>query len=219
MPCCQPIPEQNAADSTFRRILWLALLINAVMFCIELGFSQIAQSTALLADSLDFLGDAANYAISLVVIGAAVTVRAKASLIKGSSMALLGIWVLGSALYRVFSGSEPNASIMGSIAMLAFVANLSVAISLYRYRVGDSNMRSIWLCSRNDAIGNIAVLIAALGVFGTATRWPDLIVASIIALLALSSSYQVIRLARQEIKMGVASHVAGNAVSHHDHEG
>src|SRR5690606_1572828 len=106
---------------------------------------------------------------------------ARASLIKGASMAVFGLWVIGNAIYRALVGSAPEASVMWTVALLALAVNVAVAVLLYRYRAGDSNMRSIWLCSRNDAIGNIAVIIAAAGVFATSSRWPDLIVAAIIS--------------------------------------
>jgi len=154
---------------------------------------------SLQADALDFLGDAANYAISLFVLGMALHLRARASVVKGVTMGLFGLWVIGFALYRVFIGSEPEPMIMGSIALMALAVNMSVAVMLYRFRDGDSNMKSIWLCSRNDAIGNVAVLIAAVGVVTTASRWPDLIVAMIIASLSLSAAYTILKLAFQEI--------------------
>ncbi|MCL4144476.1 UNVERIFIED_CONTAM: hypothetical protein GTU68_055104 [Idotea baltica] len=169
------------------------------MFFVEIVASQIGDSMSLQADALDFIGDAANYAISLFVLGMSLHLRARASVVKGLTMGLFGFWVVGSALYRVYVGSEPEPMIMGSIALLALVANMSVAFMLYRYRDGDSNMQSIWLCSRNDAIGNIAVLIAAAGVTATASRWPDLIVALIIASLSLSAAYTILKLAIKEM--------------------
>lgn len=204
MPGCHHCHTDNAlvaerTDGVFRRILWFALIINGGMFVVEIIASQIGGSVSLQADALDFFADAANYAISLFVIGMAVTARAKASLFKGATMALFGLFVVTNAIYRAIFGGTPDPSIMGSIALLALIANLSVALLLFKYRAGDSNMQSIWLCSRNDAIGNLAVLIAAAGVFASATRWPDLIVAAIVASLSLSSAYKVIRLANQEI--------------------
>jgi Co/Zn/Cd efflux system component len=183
----------------YRKILWIALAVNAAMFLIEVGAGVAAGSMSLLADSLDFLGDAANYGISLWVLGLAMHVRARASMFKAWSMAIFGIWVLGSTVWHAVSGSLPDAAAMGIVGALALVANIAVAMLLYSYRSGDSNMRSVWLCTRNDAIGNLAVLVAALGVAGTGTAWPDLTVAAIMGALALSSAWQVIRQARTEL--------------------
>lgn len=198
--CChdhhQPDPAQPAG---YRKILWIALAVNAVMFLIEVGAGVAAGSMSLLADSLDFLGDAANYGISLWVLGMTLTVRARASMIKAWSMAVFGFWVLGSTVWHALAGTVPDAQAMGLVGSLALAANVGVAILLYRFRSGDSNMRSVWLCTRNDALGNLAVLVAALGVVGTGTAWPDLLVAAIMGMLALSSSWQVIRQARAEL--------------------
>lgn len=198
---CSPQPSNTHNDPIFRRVLWVALIVNFAMFFVEIIASYFGDSVSLQADALDFFGDGANYAISLFVLGMALHVRARASLFKGMTMAAFGLWVLGNAGYRAYMGSAPEPSIMGTIALLALIANVSVALMLYRYRAGDSNMRSIWLCSRNDAIGNIAVMIAAFGVLGTGSRWPDLIVAVVIALLSLTAAYQVIRLAIGEMHL------------------
>ena len=205
MPGCTNCPSDAAAtsntnDPVFRRVLWIALIANAVMFLVEIIASQIGDSISLQADALDFFGDAANYAISLFVLGMALHMRARASLFKGATMAAFGLWVIGNAIYRALIGSSPEASIMGTVAILALAVNFAVAVLLYRYRTGDSNMQSIWLCSRNDAIGNIAVIVAAAGVFATSSRWPDLIVAAIISSLNLSAAYHVIRLAFGEMR-------------------
>ena len=185
----------------FRSVLWIALLANFAMFVVEIIASQLGDSMSLQADALDFFGDAANYAISLFVVGMALTARAKASIFKGATMALFGTWVIGSALYRAIVGSSPEPFTMGAIAMLALVVNVSVAALLFRFRNGDSNRQSIWLCSRNDAIGNVAVMVAAAGVFASSSRWPDLLVAAIIAGLNISAAIRVIRLARDELQM------------------
>jgi cation diffusion facilitator family transporter len=198
--CCEP--SKNAAavnNATYRRVLWIALLLNFAMFGIEMLAGVRAGSVSLLADALDFLGDTANYGISLWVLGLGLAIRAKASLIKAFSMAAFGIWILGTALWHIYRGTLPDAPTMGLIGTLALVTNLGVAWLLWAYREGDSNMRSVWLCTRNDAIGNVAVLLAALGVFGTQTAWPDLAVGILMALLALSSAWQVTRSARQEL--------------------
>lgn len=206
MPGCTNCPSDSAAaskpiDPLFRHVLWIALIANAAMFVVEMVASQLGDSISLQADALDFFGDATNYAISLFVLGMALHLRARASLIKAATMAAFGLWVIGNAIYRALIGSAPEPSVMGAVAMLALVVNVAVAVLLYRYRTGDSNMRSIWLCSRNDAIGNIAVMIAAAGVFATSSRWPDLVVAAIIASLNLSAAFHVIRLAINEMRV------------------
>lgn len=187
-------------DPKYRRILWIALIVNAGMFLVEIIFSVQADSVALLADSIDFLGDAGNYAISLWVLAMSVHARAKASLLKAAFMAVFGIVVLVNAVMNVISGVIPNAQTMTLIGFLALAANVGVAILLYAYRNGDSNMRSVWLCTRNDALGNVAVIIAALGVFGTGTAWPDLIVAIIMAVLAFTAAKQIFVQATRELK-------------------
>jgi Co/Zn/Cd efflux system component len=169
------------------------------MFAVEIAAGARAGSASLLADSLDFLGDAGNYAIGLWVLGMGIAARARASLFKALSMLAFAVGVLSTALWHVLSDTLPNAQTMGGVGLLALLANLGVAALLYAYREGDSNMRSIWLCTRNDALGNIAVLLAALGVFGTGSAWPDLLVASLMASLALTSAYQVMLQARQEL--------------------
>ena len=191
--------ESGLNDPRWRRALWIALVINAGMFALELVAGVSADSRALMADALDFLGDAANYAISLVVAGMALVWRARAALLKGVTLIALGLWVLGSTAYAAVLGASPHAGTMGLIGVLALVANVGVALMLYRFRSGDANMRSVWICSRNDAIGNVAVLAAAAGVFGTGTAWPDLVVAAILATLGLSGGFQIIRQARGEL--------------------
>ena len=188
-----------AAAPGYRRILWVALAVNAAMFLIEVGAGLASGSMSLLADSLDFFGDAANYGISLWVLGLALTVRARASMFKAWSMAIFGVWVVGSTVWHAVFGGVPDAAAMGMVGSLALLANVAVAVLLYRYRAGDSNMRSVWLCTRNDAIGNLAVLIAAVGVFGTGTAWPDLAIAAVMGALALTSAWQVMRQARAEL--------------------
>lgn len=187
-------------DPRFRTALWIALWVNAVMFVVELVGGLHAGSVSLLADAVDFAGDAANYALSLSVLSMGLLWRARAALVKGVTMMLYGIFVLAKTAWAAFYGVAPEAYTMGAIGALALIANLGVAVMLYRYRSGDANMRSVWLCSRNDAIVNVAILFAAAGVLGTGTRWPDLFVAAIVASLALTSAYTVIRLARSEIR-------------------
>lgn len=187
-------------DVRWRRAVWIALIINATMFAVEILGGVTASSAALKADALDFLGDSANYAISLGVAGLALGWRARAAMLKGMTLFALGGWILVSTGYAAFAGTLPRAETMGLIGSLAFVANLVTALILYRFRSGDANMRSVWICSRNDAIGNIAVVAAAFGVFGTGSGWPDLIVAAILAGLGLSGGWQIVRQSWTELR-------------------
>ncbi|MDX5373563.1 MAG: cation transporter [Pseudomonadaceae bacterium] len=200
--CCGPDTTPKHDDGRYRRILWIALLVNLGMFLVEIGAGLRAGSVSLLADSLDFLGDAGNYAISLWVLGMALSWRARAAQFKAFSMLLFGLGVLGAALWQAWQGGVPSAPTMGVVGSLALLANLGVAALLYAYREGDSNMRSVWLCTRNDALGNLAVLAAALGVFGTGSAWPDLVVAGIMASLAVHSAFTVLRHAGGELNGG-----------------
>ena len=195
--CATPPASQSPR---YRRVLWLALAINAAMFVIELVGGLQAQSVSLLADAVDFFGDAANYGISLLVLGMALRWRARAALLKGLSMGAFGIFVLGRAAWSAAAGALPEPATMGAIAALALLANVAVAAMLYAWRDGDANMRSVWLCSRNDAIGNLAVMAAALGVMGTNSAWPDLAVAAGMGALALSAAHAVVRQARAELR-------------------
>jgi Co/Zn/Cd efflux system component len=195
--CCNHQPA--ARSQRYRTILWIALAVNLGMFAVEIAAGARAGSASLLADSLDFLGDAGNYGIGLWVLGLGLAARAKAALFKAFSMLVFALGVLTTALWHAFGDPLPDAQTMGAVGLLALLANLGVAALLYAYREGDSNMRSVWLCTRNDALGNIAVLLAALGVFGTGAAWPDLLVASSMASLALSSAYQVMLQARREL--------------------
>lgn len=197
--------ETKVPHGRYRLILWLALLINAAMFGVEMLFGVRAQSASLLADSLDFLGDAANYGISLWVLGMGLAIRAKATLLKAATMAAFGVWVLGRTGWGLWTGNLPDAITMGSVGLLALAANVAVAVMLYAYREGDSNMRGVWICSRNDALGNIAVVLAAIGVFGTSSGLPDLFVAAVMAALALSGAWQTWGYAQQDLKRAAAN--------------
>ena len=199
--CCSGGCASGAADSSprYRRALWIALVVNALMFLVEVVGGLKSGSVSLLADAVDFAGDAANYGLSLTVLSMGLMWRARAALVKGLSMGGYGVFVLGKAAWAAVSGTPPEPYTMGGIALLALLANVSVAWMLYAFREGDANMRSVWLCSRNDAIVNVAIALAALGVLGTGTAWPDLIVAGFIALLALSASVSVIRQAHGEL--------------------
>ena len=159
----------------------------------------MAQSTALWADSLDFAADAATYGLSLWAIGQAAGVRARIAALKGLSLAVMAVLVLGVALWRVVIQPVPEAATMGIIGFLALGANVASALLLWRWRDGDANVRSVWLCTRNDAVGNVAVMVAAGAVALTGTGWPDLIVAAGMAALFLSSSVSILRQSRQEL--------------------
>lgn len=196
--CCSETTT-GKIDRGFRRILWIALGVNAAMFVAEVVASLVAGSVSLQADALDFFGDAANYGISLLVLAMGLAARARAALFKGATMAAFGSWVIGNAAYHAITGAVPEPLVMGPVAILALAANVSVAVLLYRHRNGDSNRQSVWLCSRNDAIGNVAVFLAAIGVFATGTGWPDILVAVMIATLNLSAAWRVFFQARGEL--------------------
>ena len=197
--CCSHEDLQSEGDQAFRRVLWIALAINAMMFVVEIGAGIGAGSVALLSDALDFFGDAATYGLSLYVLTMSIRHRAFAALLKGSLMAVFGVWILGLAIYRCVVPGIPSAEIMGSIGVLALVANVICAVLLFRHRSGDSNRQSVWICSRNDAIGNIAVVVAASGVFATGTPWPDIAVGAIMAGLGISGAWQIARHARYDL--------------------
>jgi Co/Zn/Cd efflux system component len=180
------------------------LAINGIMFLVEIGAGLAAGSASLQADALDFFGDAANYAISLMVVGMALRYRATAALAKGATMGLFGLWVIGTVIWHLVHGTLPNAFTMGAVGFAALLANAASFGLLWAYREGDANMRSAWICTRNDVFGNLAVLLAALGVFGTGTGWPDIIVAAIMAALALQGAALVIRQAVAELRQPVA---------------
>ncbi|NKN35401.1 cation transporter [Agrobacterium sp. a22-2] len=207
----------DGMSDTYKRRLWAVIFINAAMFAVEMTAGQMARSQALQADALDFFADAVTYGISLAVIGASLKVRSLAAAAKGGSLFLMGLWVFGSTIYRVFYMGLPEAPVMGAIGLLALVANLLSVVLLMNYKDGDANVRSVWLCSRNDAIGNVIVMIAAVAVWGTATAWPDLIVAGIMAGLFLSSSFQILRQSLAEWRAGGSAATTGQAKAGHDH--
>lgn len=188
----------------YRRVLWIALVVNFGMFLLEIGAGLVSGSVSLLADAIDFFGDAANYGLSLAVLSMGMVLRSRAALFKAATMVLFGVLVLGRAVWAALAGEVPQPVTMGAVGALALAANVGVALLLYAFREGDANMRSVWLCTRNDAIGNLAVLAAAAGVLGTGTRWPDLAVAALMAGLALTAGFSVWRQARAE----VAAHLA-----------
>jgi len=190
----------SGASADYKRRLWAVIAINAGMFAVEMTAGQFGRSQALQADALDFLADALTYGLSLAVIGMPLRVRATAALLKGLSLSLMGVFVLGSTLWRVFFVGMPEAGIMGVVGFMALAANVISVLLLMNYKDGDANVRSVWLCSRNDAIGNVAVMLAAAAVWATATPWPDLIVAAGMAALFLSSSFQIVRQALGEYR-------------------
>jgi Co/Zn/Cd efflux system component len=199
--CCHDCHDNDPqrGNPAYRRVLWIVLAINAVMFAVEIGAGLAAGSASLQADALDFLGDAGNYAISLFVVGMTLRYRAMAALAKGSTMAVFGLWVFGITGWHAWHGTLPHVVTMGAVGVTALAANIASFGFLWRHRAGDANMRSAWICTRNDVLGNLAVLLAALGVFGTGTGWPDVSVAAIMATLALQGARVVIRQARAEL--------------------
>lgn len=198
--CCGEGPDLQTSSAPFRRALWAVIAINAAMFAVEMTAGQLAGSQALKADALDFAADTATYAISLAVLGASLRMRALAALGKGASLLVMGLWVFGSTLWAALGPGLPEAPVMGAVGLLALAANLASVLLLLRFRDGDANVRSVWLCSRNDAIGNVAVVLAALGVFGTGTAWPDLLVAGVMSALFLSASASILRQAMAELR-------------------
>jgi cation diffusion facilitator family transporter len=198
--CCGNEARFDGLDPDYKRRLWLVIGINAVMFFVEMGAGALAGSRALQADALDFFGDTLTYGMTLAVIGTALRVRAWAAFVKGASLTLMGVWVLRATTYHVLIVGAPRAEVMGVVGLLALAANLASVLILMRYREGDANVRSVWLCSRNDAIGNVAVMLAALGVWLTGTRWPDLIVAALMAGVFVTSSVQILRQALGELR-------------------
>lgn len=197
--CCGGGANFDGASREYRRALWIVIAINAVMFMVEIVAGHLAGSLALQADALDFLGDAVTYGLSLAVIGMSLRARASAALFKGASLLVMGAWVLGNTVWGVLVQGVPVAEAMGAVGFLALLANLTSVMVLMKFRDGDANVRSVWLCSRNDAIGNVAVIFAALGVWGSSTGWPDLIVAAVMACLFTWSAVQIIRQALQEL--------------------
>lgn len=193
-------------SNRYKKILWIVIFINGGMFFVELIAGFIADSTALKADALDFLGDSVAYIATFMVIGKPLKTRALVALFKGLSLGLMAVFVLGFTLYKVFVFGTPEPFTMGVIGLIALVANIVSVLLLMRYKDGDSNIRSVWLCSRNDAIGNVAVILAGLGVFATGTIWPDIVVAFIIAGLFMHSSVKITIQALEERKMAITEH-------------
>lgn len=199
--CCDPAPF-NGSSKQYKRALWAVIGINAVMFGVEMMAGIAASSQALKADALDFAGDTVTYAISLSVIGATVRTRAYASLFKALSLGGFALFVLVTTGLRFFEGSSPDAETMGAVGLLALLANLTSVLLLLRWRDGDSNVRSVWLCSRNDAIGNVGVIAAGILVGVTGSSWPDLMVGAMLAGLFIRSSISILIQARKELGHG-----------------
>src|ERR1700722_10996994 len=206
-PCSSPSPPDALNSRRWQRALWIALIINAGFFVAEIAAGAAAGSTSLQADALDFFGDAGNYAISLGVAGMALTWRARAAVAKGSTLIVLALWVLASTAWHAFYGALPQAEAMGLVAVAAWVAKGGLAVMLSRFRTGDANMRSVWICSRNDAVRNAAVLLAAVGGFGTGTGWPDVAIAAIMGGLGLWGGWQIVAQARGELQSAPKGHV------------
>ena len=192
----------DGMSDDYKRRLLAVIAINAAMFLVEMVAGTLAGSQALKADALDFFADSVTYGASFLVLGLSLRTRSLVALGKGASLMLMGLWVLGTTVWRVFVMGVPEAEVMGIVGFLALVANVASVVILIRYKDGDANVRSVWLCSRNDAIGNVAVMVAALGVWGTATGWPDLIVAAIMASLFLTSATKILRQAWREYRHG-----------------
>ncbi len=198
--CCGCEVRFDGLSADYKRRLWLVIAVNASMFLVEMGAGALAGSNALQADALDFLGDTATYGVSLAVIGASVRTRTLAAICKAASLSLMSLWVLGMTAYHVLIIGVPRAEVMGVVGVLALAANLGSVLILMRYKDGDANVRSVWLCSRNDAIGNVAVMLAALAVWATGTKWPDLIVAALMAGLFFYSSLRILQQSYAEMR-------------------
>ena len=198
--CCNHPEDIHRGDKGYRRVLWVVLSINAAMFAVEVGAGLAAGSASLQADALDFLGDSGNYAISLFVAGMALQYRAGAALLKGATMGVFGLWVIGVAIWHAWHGTLPEAFTIGAVGTAALIANAISFGLLWAYRAGDSNMRSAWICTRNDVFGNLAMLLAAAGVFGTGTGWPDIAVAAVMATLALQGAWMVLNQSWSELR-------------------
>ena len=195
--CCDVMTDVSVEQ---RRVLQIVLWINLAMFLVEFGAGLLAESTALLADSVDMLGDAIVYGFSLYVVGRGSAWQARAGMLKGVVMAAFGFGVLAEATMKIVRGDVPAADVMGGIGLLALAANLACLLLLRRRRADDINMRSAWLCSRNDVMANAGVLLAAAGVFVTSSAWPDIAIGLLIAAMFVTSAFSVIREARRALQ-------------------
>lgn len=212
---CGHSHDFDGTDPAYRRVLWVVIAANAAMFAVELAGGALAGSQALKADALDFLADAVTYGLSLAAIGWPLAVRARVALVKGLSLLAMGLWVFGTTVWHLFGPGLPRAEVMGVIGLMALATNLGSVLLLMRWREGDANVRSVWLCSRNDAIGNVAVMGAAGAVALTGTGWPDLLVAALMSGLFLSSAVQILRRSLAEMRSGMTDHAHDHGRSHH----
>ena len=206
MSCCPSDQKFDGSSVAYRRALWAVIFINLLMFVVEISAGFASGSQSLKADALDFAGDTMTYTISLLVIGSALAVRAKAALFKGGLLFAIAIAVLSMTLLRAFSGEPPVAETMGIVGFAALLANAISVLILLKWRDGDANVRSVWLCSRNDAIGNVGVIVAGGVVALTGTAWPDLLVAALLAGLFLKSASAITLQALRELNTTGASH-------------
>jgi len=188
-------------NKNFKRALWIALFLNFAMFLLENIEGFRSHSLSLRADAIDFLGDSANYFLTLVVLNSAVHLKTKASMVKALSMFGFGVWVFISAMIRFQSDVLPEFFTMTWVGSVALMVNAFVAYILFKFKDGDSNMQSVWLCSRNDAIGNVTVILASVGVYYFSSKWPDLIVALFMSVLSISASYKILLVVKEELKM------------------
>lgn len=191
---------RRGGQADYRRVLRIALIVNALMFTIEMAASVHAQSMALRAGALDFLADAATYGLSLWGLGKALEWRSRAAIVKGLSLTVMGLWVLGSAAGSAMAGTVPDAPVMSLVGLLALAANVSVAALLFAGRRGDATLRSVWLCSRNDALADVSVMVAAAGVWTLGEGWPDLVVGIVVAGLVLGAAWSILRQAMSELR-------------------
>jgi cation diffusion facilitator family transporter len=190
------------AAPAYKRVLWVVTVLNVGYGLIEAGGGFLAGSQGLKADALDFLGDGTITLLGLIAIGWGATWRARAALLQGVFLAVMGVGVLAATIYRVFVAHVPQAELMGAFGIVALVVNVICAIILLKHREGDANVQAVWLFSRNDALGNAAIVVAAILVAATGTPWPDLVVAAVIAGLFLQSAWRIIVSARRELGEG-----------------
>lgn len=198
------IPDLSHVTPAYKRALWIVVLLNIGYGIVEAGGSFLAGSQALQADSLDFIGDGLISFLGLMAVGWGLAARAKAALLQGVFLGLLGLGVVASTAYRIFVEHQPESLLMGAFAVVALAVNVAAAAVLLPHRKGDANVRAVWLFSRNDAIGNLAVVLAAGLVYWTGTQWPDLVVAFAIAGLFLQSAWSIIRDARSDLRVAKA---------------
>lgn len=206
---CNHCEDHSATEPQMRKALWVALIINISMFIVEFSSGWLSGSVGLQADAVDFFGDAANYALSLAVLGMALRWRTHVAFLKGVTMGLFGMWVVGNIVYHWYAGTVPPYAVMGGVAILALAANVVCAVMLFKFRGADANMASVWICSRNDAISNIAIVFAALGVWGSGSGVPDLIVAAFIVGLALYGAAEVLRRVKNEYAATASQSLVG----------